>query len=662
MKNVPAICIPFLILHAVAGFHGFAEETLTNQDGAFPGAIVHGEWVNVPGLGWLYAEHAPVYWQQKHGWIYGLSNGEHGETTFFWSYRGSYWFWLDLAAYPNAYRYDLSLFGAFHEEEGQLWFESVGDFYPDASMLRYKVQTEPTHTIDRRLFGQFLERPSWDGETGPEAIFDRELGKLPENVISKLQEMNPTVVRFPGGTDVDRIDWTDMIDNAPGRDPGEGRPITLSSAEAVTNDFGYDEYFALRDTIGFEALIVVNLDDVLRGNLTNQEGALRAAGLVAYCNAAVGATLPEGMPDWPAIRALNGSEAPFGVPYWQIGNEIWLLRTILNHGGAPAFLDTLKLYVEAMKAVDPTIQLVLDGQLGNGIEEEIFTDPFIREHINFITFHDYGPWAYSNRILYGDPRPGTEAWWRYWVLQPSGRDAQGRAKALGDRMDRAIELGYAIACTEWNWNGWGFDGLNPRPSARPEVTMALGSASFIHGMFREGEHLKLATQSMLLGVTWGITAIRAPDHLNQGKFEPWLLPQAQATRFYNEHHGAFFLPVEPQSELPWFKLPRADAHQNGDKANAVDLVASTTGNTVWLHTINFHRTRAFPVEVVFEQPYPATPSIRMRIMSGPQNMSLSSNRQILNESMGTAAFHDGILKFTLPAASFSVIEISSSEN
>jgi hypothetical protein len=50
------------------------------------------------------------------------------------------------------------------------------------------------------------------------------------------------------------------------------------------------------------------------------------------------ARLPEGMEDWPAIRARNGREKPWKVPYIQVGNETWLeyQRAIEKRGLATA--------------------------------------------------------------------------------------------------------------------------------------------------------------------------------------------------------------------------------------------------------------------------------------------------------------------------------------
>jgi hypothetical protein len=64
--------------------------------------------------------------------------------------------------------------------------------------IRFVVETQVLHRIDTRLFGQFLERPSW-GETGPEIAADTN-GVLSADVVAMLRAMRIPIVRFPGGT------------------------------------------------------------------------------------------------------------------------------------------------------------------------------------------------------------------------------------------------------------------------------------------------------------------------------------------------------------------------------------------------------------------------------------------------------------------------------
>ncbi|MEZ6079916.1 MAG: hypothetical protein R3C56_30855 [Pirellulaceae bacterium] len=80
----------------------------------------------------------------------------------------------------------------------------------------FHIQDEVLHSIDPRLFGQFMERPSW-GEIGPEGALVPGTHRLQPKVVDLLAEMQPPMMRFPGGTDVDFMDWRDMVSNVPGR-------------------------------------------------------------------------------------------------------------------------------------------------------------------------------------------------------------------------------------------------------------------------------------------------------------------------------------------------------------------------------------------------------------------------------------------------------------
>jgi hypothetical protein len=48
-----------------------------------------------------------------------------------------------------------------------------------AAEFKVAVKDQTLHRIDRRLFGQFMERASW-GEPGPEAFADSVTGQLPQ--------------------------------------------------------------------------------------------------------------------------------------------------------------------------------------------------------------------------------------------------------------------------------------------------------------------------------------------------------------------------------------------------------------------------------------------------------------------------------------------------
>ncbi len=72
--------------------------------------------------------------------------------------------------------------------------------------LTIAVQDRVLHSIDPRLFGQFMERPSWGGEIGVEAALTPGTSQLQPQAERSIREMQIPLLRFPGGTDVDHLD------------------------------------------------------------------------------------------------------------------------------------------------------------------------------------------------------------------------------------------------------------------------------------------------------------------------------------------------------------------------------------------------------------------------------------------------------------------------
>ncbi|MBW3593475.1 MAG: hypothetical protein KY396_07260 [Actinobacteria bacterium] len=116
-----------------------------------------------------------------------------------------------------------------------------------------------------------------------------------------------TSVRFPGGTIANRYHWKRAIGPVSERTPNvHGR-----TREPLTNTFGPDEFGRFVEQVGAEGTIVVNF-----GTGTASE----AADWVEYMNAPVG-TNPRGGTAWADVRAANGHAEPYGIHYWEVGNE-----------------------------------------------------------------------------------------------------------------------------------------------------------------------------------------------------------------------------------------------------------------------------------------------------------------------------------------------------
>ena len=448
---------------------------------------------------------------------------------------------------------------------------------PAEPAARLVVSGEVLHPVDDRLFGQFLEIASW-GEPGPDTLADPETGDLPPEVVDALRELHAPIVRFPGGIDVDRVDWTDRIDlpaagdpdapaGVPTRPAGEGRPTLLDSG--YPNRFGYDEFLRLTAELDAEALIVLNFLETLYGDVPLEEGARHAAGLVAYLNAEVGAELPEGMPDWPALRAANGHPEPHGVPVFQVGNETWNTgRERIGPAAEAAGVSPqehvtrcLAAFGEAIHAVDPSVELICDSQVfmdfwGEPVDkpvEEAFmfgvlSDPRVQEHYAHTTIHAYQPWGSDTVTVDGEEADAAamspEAAYLACVGIPNeSAGSDPPVAVIRPREQRlAAATGRRVAFTEWNWNGWGKGipgGQNPGTRVYA-ASRAGGAGSYLNAMLRAGERsggASIGTQSMMLANNWFIGAVRVQEMPERSGPVPVVTPTGRATGLYAEHHG-----------------------------------------------------------------------------------------------------------------------------
>ena len=163
-----------------------------------------------------------------------------------------------------------------------------------------------------------------------------DFGKTPWKLTRRLQ---PTYMRWPGGWFVSDYHWRDGIG------PIDKRPARLNRAwmAYTANDVGVDEFMQLCTKLNSEPYICVNV-----GTGTPEE----AAALVEYVNGASGTK-------WGRVRAENGHPEPYGAKVWNVGNEEWL--PTLGGTKGSVYAKRFDAYAKAMRAVDPSIELVAVG-------------------------------------------------------------------------------------------------------------------------------------------------------------------------------------------------------------------------------------------------------------------------------------------------------------
>ena len=236
--------------------------------------------------------------------------------------------------------------------------------------------------VDKRLYGSFIEhlgRAVYGGVYEPEHPAADENG-FRTDVLDAVRELNVPVVRYPGGNFVSGYNWED------GTGDKSKRParIELAWQSVETNQFGLDEFVKWSELAGCEIMMAVNL---------GTRGADEARNCVEYCNSGTHTYYAD-------KRRENGSDEPFGIKLWCLGNEMdgaWQIGAKTAHEYARLAKETAKL----MKWTDPTIELVACGSSNLNSptygewEREVLAECY--DEIDYLSLHNY----------YGNPDNNT---------------------------------------------------------------------------------------------------------------------------------------------------------------------------------------------------------------------------------------------------------------
>ncbi|HPJ20965.1 MAG TPA: alpha-L-arabinofuranosidase C-terminal domain-containing protein [Clostridia bacterium] len=161
--------------------------------------------------------------------------------------------------------------------------------------------------ISKYIYGHFAEhlgRCIYDGMwVGRESEIPN-INGVREDVIEALRKIRVPVLRWPGGCFADEYHWMDGIG------PGRNRKRQVNTHWGMvteTNRFGTHEFMDLCEELGCDAYIAGNL-----GSGTVRE----MQDWVDYISCKKGTYMSE-------LRAENGRERPWKLPFFGIGNESW---------------------------------------------------------------------------------------------------------------------------------------------------------------------------------------------------------------------------------------------------------------------------------------------------------------------------------------------------
>ena len=374
---------------------------------------------------------------------------------------------------------------------------------PDV-VVTVDARATPT-SINPLLYGNNIH--CWGG--GGEALWNAERQRLHPELLEQVKRLGPTVLRFPGGGKASHYHWEQAV--GPERGKSERDPERRSSPRY---QFGTNEFMLLCREVGAEPLLTVNW-------ATGNPG--EAARWVEYCNG--GVATRQG-----ALRAEHGHPEPYGVKYWEIGNECYSAAQVTEYA------LSLRAWSRAMKAVDPTIRI---GAVG-------WAWPGWKNH-----YHpDTKAWNETLIDLAGDEYDALIVHPYCWLTkepQPEDRNAEFVRAVLAYPRQMAADLRRVrqtlddsglseveLWATEWN-GYYGKLGMGPE---LVQVINGLLNAGQLMAFLREG--VPLATYWELCTSGWG--HFSSIMFLNNERLA--YRPSFHILRLFREQLGSGLIPCE----------------------------------------------------------------------------------------------------------------------
>ncbi len=175
-------------------------------------------------------------------------------------------------------------------------------------MEKYLINpNEKKSKINKDIYGSFSEhlgRCIYEGTyVGEDSAIPNVKG-IRKDIVAALKEMGLPVLRWPGGCFADEYHWKDGIG------PKEARKKMINThwgGVVEDNSFGTHEFFELCNQLGCEAYVNGNV-----GSGTVQE----MSEWVEYITF-------DGVSPMAELRKANGSEKPWNLKYFGVGNENW---------------------------------------------------------------------------------------------------------------------------------------------------------------------------------------------------------------------------------------------------------------------------------------------------------------------------------------------------
>ena len=227
----------------------------------------------------------------------------------------------------------------------------------------------------------------------PQQTFDNRSNGMRPDLMSMLMNLQPSFMRFPGGSWVNGNALTNMYAWKRTIGPlGDRRYQNNLWGYYVDHGQGYYEYLQMCADLGVQPLFVINCGmDVFSVGDSVPLGLMGpyvqdALDAIQYANGPTNST-------WGALRAAAGHPAPFNLKYMEIGNE----------NGGSAYNDRYALFYDAIKTNYPDMHIIADNWGGLPVsrpveisDEHYYSDPtfFMANATKYDSYSRSGPKIY----------------------------------------------------------------------------------------------------------------------------------------------------------------------------------------------------------------------------------------------------------------------------
>ncbi len=346
--------------------------------------------------------------------------------------------------------------------------------------------------INPLIYGSFIEVLArcvyggiWDEYNTNVPLIHRGIRK---DVADATRALKMRILRWPGGCFSDRYHWKAGI----GPDRKEEKNLHWrwfgpKIGPKHDNHFGSLEFMTIIEEIGAEPYINVNF-----GSGTAEE----AAQWVEYLNGSQDS-------EYGALRAQHGHPEPFHVKYWGIANEIFGLWEKGNTTPEKYGEDYLK-FAKAMRAVDPTIQLIAVGADSDYSDWNPAVLKVAAAEIDLLAHHVYIP-----NIPLMTMENTMENFYR---IIAGAFEMERRIQWVADSIKETVgdSKNIPISFDEWNvmWN------VRQHDEGYYTLRDGLFAASVFEALHRLADKVGLATQAQLVNVIPMIVTSKTDLYVN----------------------------------------------------------------------------------------------------------------------------------------------------